>query len=59
MVFIRLGTRQVWGAEGYLLAGGGLLAPSCIAGPGYVGLEVFFALLCSHCLSTFCIRVSL
>lgn len=40
MVFIRLGTRQVWGAEGCLLAGGGLLVPSCIAGPGYMGLEV-------------------
>lgn len=59
MVFIRLGTRQVWGAEGCLLAGGGLLVPSCIAGPGYMGLEVVLALWYSHCLSTFCIQVSL
>lgn len=37
----------------------GLLVPSCVAGPGYMGLEVFFALLRSHCLSTFCIQASL
>lgn len=44
MVFIRLGTRQVWGAEGCLLAGGGLLVPSCIAGLGYMGMVV--SILC-------------
>lgn len=40
VVFIRLGTRQVWGAERCLLAGGGLLVPSCIG--QYTGQQAFF-----------------
>lgn len=60
VVFIRLGTRQVWGAEWCLLAGGGLLVPSCIASTWDKRHSlILFALLCSQCLSTFCIQVSL
>lgn len=42
VVFTRLGTRQVWGAERCSLTEGDLLVPSFKARPGSMGLETLF-----------------